>query len=76
MKTCRNTKEIRIPSSKIATLVINESDLESECGEDKKKDAETLIIDPISMSGYIIQKVRKTNTDKTSFIFKVKQILR
>ena len=72
MKTCRNTKEIKIPSSEIATLVLNESDFESECGEDTKKDAETLFIDPISMSGYIIQKVRKRNTDKTAFIFKVR----
>ena len=72
LTTFRNTKEIKIPSSEIATFVLNESDLESECGEDKKKDAETLLIDPISMSGYIVQKVRKRNTDKTAFIFKVR----
>ena len=76
MRIFRNTKEIKIPSSEIATLVLNESDMESECGENKKKDAETLIIDPIFKSGYIIQKVKKRNTDKTTLIFKVKKILR
>ena len=65
----RNGGKINIRKSEIATLVLEDS--EAICGEDVKEDTEAMLVDPITKSGYIIQKVRPRNTYKTPVIFKV-----
>ena len=58
-----------MPRNRITTFVLE--DQENVCSEDSKEDSEAMFIDPISNSGYIIQKVRPRNTIKSPVIFKV-----
>ncbi len=58
-----------MPSNRITTLVLH--DAGASCREDMKVDTEAMIIDPISKAGYIIQKVRPRNANKSPVIFKV-----
>ena len=63
-----------MPKSNVTTLVLVDDEL--DCTESVKEDSEAMFIDPISNSGYIIQKVRERNTRKNSHpvnpvIFKV-----
>ena len=58
-----------MPRNKITTFILE--DQERICTEKSKEDTEAMFIDPISNSGYIIQKVRPRNTRKDPFIFKV-----
>ena len=65
----RDGKQILIRKKKITTFVLQEPKL--VCSEAKKEDTEAMFIDPISKSGYIIQKVRPRNIVKSPVIFKV-----
>ena len=58
-----------MPRNRITTLVLQ--DPEGSCREDLKEDTEAMFIDPISKSGYIIQKVRPRNINKSPVILKV-----
>lgn len=58
-----------MPLSNITTLVL--VDDEQDCRESVKEDSEAMFIDPISKSGYIIQKIRDRNTNDSPVIFKV-----
>ena len=58
-----------MPLSNITTLVL--VDDEQDCTESVKEDSEAMFIDPISNSGYIIQKIRDRNTNDSPVIFKV-----
>ena len=59
--------------SNIKTLVLKDDGL--DCTESAKEDTEAMFMDSISNNGYIIQKVRDRNTDKSSVIFKVFSLL-
>merc|ERR1712038_38856 len=65
----RNEGKLVMPRNRITTFVLE--DQENVCSEDSKEDSEAMFIDPISNSGYIIQKVRPRNTIKSPVIFKV-----
>ena len=58
-----------MPRNMITTFILE--DQESVCTEESKEDTEAMFIDPISNSGYIIQKVRPRNSRKDPVIFKV-----
>ena len=58
-----------MPRNRITTFILE--DQERVCNEEFKEDTEAMFIDPISSSGYIIQKVRPRNTRKDPLIFKV-----
>ena len=58
-----------MPRNRITTLVLQ--DPEGSCSEDMKEDTEAMFIDPISKAGYIIQKVRPRNLNKSPVILKV-----
>lgn len=57
--------------SRNSTTTFILEDQASVCTEESKEDTEAMFIDPISNSGYIIQKVRPRNTRKDPVIFKV-----
>ena len=61
-----------MPSNSTTTFILE--DQASVCTEESKEDTEAMFIDPISNSGYIIQKVRPRNTLKDPVIFKVIQL--
>jgi hypothetical protein len=58
-----------MPRNRITTLVLQ--DPEGSCREELKEDTEAMFIDPISKAGYIIQKVRPRNINKSPVILKV-----
>ena len=58
-----------MPRNRITTLVLQ--DPQGSCREDMKEDTEAMFIDPISKAGYIIQKVRPRNLNKSPVILKV-----
>ena len=62
-----------MPTSNITTLLLTDDEL--DCTESAKEDTEAMFIDSISNTGYIIQKVRERNTNKSSVIFKVLTII-
>merc|ERR1711981_196693 len=64
----RNGGKLLMPRNRITTFVLE--DQENVCSEDSKEDSEAMFIDPISNSGYIMQKVRPRNTIKSPVIFK------
>ena len=63
-----------MPKNKLTSIVLH--DPGASCREDMKEDTEAMIIDPISKSGYIIQKVRPRNVNKNPVIFKVKLVMK
>ena len=73
LSTCSNGK-VTIPASKVTTIILNDPEVNSKtrCDEGTKKDTEALFIDPISNSGYLIQKVTKETFATNVVISKVR----
>ena len=74
LSTCSNGGKVIIPASKVTTIILNDPEVNSEtiCDEGTKKDTEALFIDPISNSGYLIQKVTKDTFSTDVVISKVR----
>ena len=64
-----NSGKIKLSRDKVTTLVLK--DAEAGCSPKEKADSESLFIDPITRSGYMIQKVRERNDIRSPVIFKV-----
>ena len=73
LSTYSNGGKLTIPASKVTTFVLNDPEVNSQtsCTEGTKKDSEAMFIDPISNSGYLIQKVKKETVATHASIFKV-----
>ena len=67
-----NGGKIKLLRDKVTTLILKDS--KAGCTAEEKADSESLFIDPITRTGYMIQKVRERNNIRSPVIFQVMSV--